>query len=340
MSDSEPLLEEASPNWRRRSAFICIGIFFCGCLALASAILASYFLLYSKNVVGLKVMSLNTWGMPATFGSYDKEDRMEAIGRHIQKAEYDLYLLEELWMRPDHSTIKSLIPEGYHMTDVGDLASSCDGYVGPEGCSGLAIVSRYPFEEIKFHPYSNHGDALWGDGEYFARKGVGHARVSPVPGYLVDVFVTHTCAGDYNHYYREKQVKELVEIVERSDADFVILGGDFNVDPAVNVNETTLADIKSVMVNSIEEFFQKLEAWLIPNKATYGNPANTYSSQYAPVLYDYIFHRPRDNNTIWTNYFEVPFLKFLKNDGYNQSETSFSDHEAVTAKLHLWKPAV
>merc|ERR1712215_124910 len=252
MSDSEPLLEEASPNWRRRSAFICIGIFLCGCLALASAILASYFLLYSKNVVGLKVMSLNTWGMPASFGSYDKEDRMIAIGRHIQKAEYDLYLLEELWMRPDHATIKSFVPEGYHMTEVGDLASSCDGYVGPEGCSGLAIVSRYPFLDIQFHPYSDHGDALWGDGEYFARKG----------------------------------------------------------------------------------------AWLTPSKATYGNPANTYSAQYTPVLYDYIFTKPGHNNTIWTNYFEVPFLKFLKNNLYNQSETSFSDHEAVTAKLHLWKPTL
>ena len=58
-------------------------------------------------------MALNTWGMPATFGSADKEDRMLAIGKHIQKGEYDMYLLEELWMRPDHNVIKSLIPEGY-----------------------------------------------------------------------------------------------------------------------------------------------------------------------------------------------------------------------------------
>ena len=35
------------------------------------------------------------------------------------------------------------------MTKVGDLASSCDGVAGPDGCSGLAIVSRYPFIEVR-----------------------------------------------------------------------------------------------------------------------------------------------------------------------------------------------
>ena len=75
--------------------------------------------IYSVNRVditfmpGLKIMALNTWGMPASLGSYDKTDRMKAIGEHIGKAEHDIYLLEELWMRGDHSTIKSKIPEGY-----------------------------------------------------------------------------------------------------------------------------------------------------------------------------------------------------------------------------------
>jgi len=334
MSDADPLLEEDSPRLRRRSTIICLAIFSLGCLALASAILASYFLLYNKNVVGLKVMSLNTWGMPKTFGSEDKSLRMEAIGQHIQKGDYDVYLLEELWMRPDHNTIKSLIPEGYYMTEVGDLASSCDGTIGPDGCSGLAIVSKYPFKEINFHGYSDHGDALWFDGEYLARKGVGHARIEPAKGYIVDLFVTHTCASDYNYYYRQRQVKELVQVVEKSDADFVILGGDFNVDPKINANETTLHDIQNIMVNSIEEFFKTIETWLVPSRATYANPANTYSSQYNPVLYDYIFHKPKGKNMIWTNYFEIPFLKAVKG---NESEVSFSDHEAVTAKLHLWK---
>ena len=74
-------------------------------------------------------MALNTWGMPATFGSQDKELRMQAIGEHIARGEHDLYLLSELWMRPDHNTIKSLLPANWtqggttgtwHMTTVGN----------------------------------------------------------------------------------------------------------------------------------------------------------------------------------------------------------------------------
>ena len=54
-------------------------------------------------------------------------------------------------------------------------------------------------------------------------------------------------------------MKELVQVVEQSDADFVILGGDFNADPKKNANETTIGDIRNIMVNSIEEFFQTIE---------------------------------------------------------------------------------
>ena len=64
------------------------------------------------NVAGLKVLALNVWGMPAKVGSEDKELRMKAIGKFIQKKEYDVYLLAELWMRPDHETIRQLVPEG------------------------------------------------------------------------------------------------------------------------------------------------------------------------------------------------------------------------------------
>ena len=66
----------------------------------------------SPICAGLKVMALNVWGMPAKVGSEDKELRMEAIGKFIQQKEYDVYLLAELWMRPDHETIRKLVPHG------------------------------------------------------------------------------------------------------------------------------------------------------------------------------------------------------------------------------------
>ena len=135
--------------------------------------------------------------------------------------------------------------------------------------------------------------------------------------------------------------------MKKSDADFIVLGGDFNSDPVVNSHETTLTDIKQVMVqkqplkstwetgqngdksyirsihisrrerfhhyhhdyqemvSAIEEFFKTLQRWLVATEATYGNPQNSYSANYAPVHYDYIFHRANNNNTMWTDWFNV-----------------------------------
>ena len=39
---------------------------------------------------------------------------------------------------------------GYYMSEVGDFAlSTCDGRALPSFCSGLAIVSRFPFIEVR-----------------------------------------------------------------------------------------------------------------------------------------------------------------------------------------------
>ena len=201
------------------------------------------------------------------------------------------------------------------------------------------------FFQKQFLEYSYHGDITKGDGEYWARKGAGRARIAPHPSFVVDVFVTHTCAvgPDYtNAYYREHQVQELVSWVNNSNADFVILGGDFNTDPLDK--ETSYSNLKKLMISSMEEFFLDIKEWLIPKRATYGNPRNSYSYMWPPVLYDYIWHKARGHNMIWTNLFEVPWLTCFKNilspGSSNSTETkkvSLSDHEAVSSHLLLWK---
>ena len=112
----------------------------------------------------------------------------------------------------------------------------------------------------------------------------------------------------------------------------------------MNANETSYQDVKNIMTNSIEEFFHKIEVkkgtkysrleitsskdWLTPKKATYGNPLNTYSHIYKPVLYDYIFHRAKGKNVIITNLFKVS--TFLSDPGipgpiYGSSCLSLTD---------------
>jgi hypothetical protein len=199
----------------------------------------------SSNCLPIKVMSLNTWGMPATFGSEYKTERMKGIAAEVSKGAYDIYLLEELWMEPDYYTVRGSIPKGYYMTEFRGLAlATCDGRLAPTACSGLAIISKFPFIEVEFNSYTQHGDWTKAtiDGEWFARKGVGRVLLHPKEGVTMDVFITHTCADpdprlhNYtNEWYRDQQVKELMEsYVTKSKADIVLLGGDFNAGPDTN----------------------------------------------------------------------------------------------------------
>ena len=48
----------------------------------------------NNDCVSLKILSLNTWGMPAIFGSKYKTPRIEAISEIIAKEEYDIFLLQ------------------------------------------------------------------------------------------------------------------------------------------------------------------------------------------------------------------------------------------------------
>ena len=78
-------------------------------------------------------------------------------------------------------------------------------------------------------------------------KGVGMVRIRPDDETNIDVFVTHTAADqecnlitciwyaqcpDYdNSYYRKRQVKQMMNLVTKSNADIKIVAGDLNTRP-------------------------------------------------------------------------------------------------------------
>ena len=152
---------------------------------------------------------------------------------------------------------------------------------------------------------------MFSDGEYFSGKGVGRVSVSPKPGITIDVFVTHTIsegednhsiweqllmfdASDNNYEIREKQADELLELVENSKADFIILGGDFNASPLMDFDKT-YHKVKKVMTDAFQEIMESIKAWMDEEYATFANPRNTYTGRegkaLTPVIYDYIFHK-------------------------------------------------
>jgi len=363
--ETDPLLPRStitSPQHSRRSNIICLSVFLVGCISLTVAISWSYRLSIPSpdpkppetttkssgtaslpdvaptnattplllDSVTLSVFSLMVWGSPGSFGVEDKELRMAAIGQFIRNnTEYDVFLLNDLWMRGDHEKILSLIPEGYQMSGVGQLSvRACDGLAAPEFCSGLAIISKYPFKDIEFSAFTDHGDFFW-DYEYFLRRGVGRVKIEPSPGHTVDVIVTSLASISYNYWYRESQAKELLNIISKSTANHVIIAGDFNVDP--RDNENTYKTLKSGLTDAVEQFYKDDPSkYLDPKLSTLGNAHNTYSSKSShPVMYDYIWYKPGDGITVVD--FQVPILRTKR------EEISLSNHEAVTAKFQLSK---
>jgi len=206
------------------------------------------------------------------------------------------------------------------------------------------------------------------DGEWAARKGVGRVRIKPSPNTTVDIFVTHTAADPdpihqyTNEYYRKAQVKELIEsYVSKSDADVVLLAGDFNAGPETTPG-SPYSTVRQVMTNSVEEIFYKLQEWLNVKFATYGNLENTFTGhKYDPIIYDYIFYKKNRNKTsVYTSWFELPLFKmniFSNLESSDQTPASdqgeqehirnkrtvnavpktisLSDHEAITSTIYI-----
>jgi len=336
---------------QRRSSRICIFLFGLGCIGFITAILLSlkqYNSMQphktiiknvhqnrnssrtSENSIPFSVFSLMVWGSPGSFGTEDKELRIQAIGNLTSNPDWDVMLLSDLWMRPDHATIRSMLPEGHDMTTVDDLSlSSCDGSIAPEFCSGLAIISKFPILEVEFTSFDVSGDLLW-DYEYFLRRGLGRVRIEPQPEVKVDVFVTSLASMDYNYWYRERQATQLVKLVSESTADYVVLGGDFNVDP--RDGEDTYTSVKNQLIDAVEEFYKHDQSkYLDPSLATLGNPKNSYTSKGEhPVLYDYIWYKAGQSKTMNVVNYQVPNLK-----SQGEKNVSLSSHEAVVAQMAL-----
>ena len=313
-----------------------VGLLLCTLVVLVVSV-GLYF--YWTNVVSLWVLSINTWGIPTAFGSKDKHIRIAGIAKLLAQGEYDVIFLQEIWMRNDHEIIKQWVEgEGYHMTSYDELSSNCDGLVTPSGCSGLAIVSRFPFEEVSFLRFKMQGSPwnMFLDGEFFAGKGLGRVMVKIVPDITIDFLVTHL-VSESNYKIREAQANELVQVVIKSQADFVILAGDLNTAPMTEVDRT-YSNVVKVMADAFQEAKVDPSLWHDPHFATYGHTRNSYTNANShPTIFDYIFLRKStmDPGEIWVKSFSLPDLHIVK--PATQTQISISDHEGVASHIYLWK---
>uniref|UniRef100_A0A0K2VF09 sphingomyelin phosphodiesterase n=1 Tax=Lepeophtheirus salmonis TaxID=72036 RepID=A0A0K2VF09_LEPSM len=338
--DQAQLIQDNCPHRIPRNKIrhvICL-LFIAFILILLLIGLGVYFGYYFGSHHTLKILSLNVWGLPYAFGSLDKEERILKIAEMLHKdPEFDVVFFEELWMPADHATIELELEGVYIMTSFESM-NPCMHLTAPLKCSGLAVLSKYPFHEVEFHPYnsSGHSSEEFVDGEDLVNKGVGRVRLVLPGNVTADLFLTHTVADappgkNYtNDDIRLDQVSELVRNgVQRSTADVVILGGDFNASPDSKPYEF----IKRYMRSTALDILKILKALFDPVISTYANPKNTWSYNISdPIMYDHIFYKINNHDLlVWTNIFSVPLFHFLDDSG---KKKSFSDHEGITATLY------
>ncbi|CEP08862.1 hypothetical protein [Parasitella parasitica] len=139
---------------------------------------------------------------------------MKAVAEVLQKEDYDIITLQEIWVSKDFELIKEAVKQ--------TLPYAKYFYSGALG-SGLAILSRFPIISTSYHRYALNGNPLkFLHGDYYVGKGVGSALVNhPVIG-LLEVFNTHLHAGygpkDQYKAHRATECWQLANILRSSAA--------------------------------------------------------------------------------------------------------------------------
>ena len=102
---------------------------------------------------------------------YYNDQRLTFIGNVISEGNSDIVLLQEVWIKKDHRIVMSKIPKGYYFTEFSQL-NQCGGKYDGRDCSGLAIISKYPFLKVEFQKFNDLGckTAELYDGEHLAGR--------------------------------------------------------------------------------------------------------------------------------------------------------------------------
>jgi len=207
--------------------------------------------------VTLKIVTYNiqdTWVV-----GRNRPERMYAIARKLAELDPDIVGFQESFIQKDRDIlIKELTTKSrlkYHQYYP-------SGLVG----SGKFTMSAFPIREYFFYRYRVTGDwyRFW-EGDWWAGKGSGLARIEiPEIGFL-DFYNTHLQAGYGNPRYRtvkEAQAKELAEFINTSCwTEFpVILVGDLNTRRGENAHDSLVIISNLVRIMNIESSIDHIYA--------------------------------------------------------------------------------
>lgn len=283
-----------------------------------------------KMDLNLDVLTLNCWGLVGI--SRHRKQRMDAIASHIAASNYDFVFLQEIWSQSDFNMICKQV------ADV--LPYSFYFFSGVLG-SGICILSKSCIVDAALSQFSLNGYAhkiLHGD--WYGGKGVGLCKVIH-NGLKINLYVTHLHA-EYDSFHdqylphRVAQAFEFSQFVQMTSetADLSIVAGDFNTEPTdlpykVIVHNAGCLDAYLTQKNSV------LDGCSI--RTTCGHPDNLYTSQKelsqcpSGKRIDYILYKCGSGTYVDCLSCDTPLGKIPG------TAIPYSDHEAVVAKLHVFK---
>ncbi|MFP4499394.1 MAG: endonuclease/exonuclease/phosphatase family protein [Candidatus Hydrogenedentota bacterium] len=176
-------------------------------------------------------LKIVTYNIASAYGfTTNRPERMRAIADVLTKLDPDIVGFQEAFVKND----RALLLDELSGSRLQHFVQFPSGTVG----NGLLIASAWPIVEHYFHRFeqSNPWYKLW-EGDWWAGKGVGLARIELPGGAVVDVYNTHAQAGRRHPTgYREVRTSQMqglsrfvAETATGSGPAFVV--GDFNTKP-------------------------------------------------------------------------------------------------------------
>lgn len=175
----------------------------------------------------LKVVTFNIQDLMIV--GRNRPERMRAIAAKLMVIDPDIVGFQEAFIAADRQIL---------LDDLKNTRLQYNQYY-PSGSvgSGVLICSIFPIEEVYFHQYTkaNPWYKMW-EGDWWAGKGVGLARIKIAEGHYLDFFNTHAQAGYGNAAYkivREQQMTEAAEFVNGANCPTIpaLFVGDLNCSP-------------------------------------------------------------------------------------------------------------
>ncbi|CAH8649125.1 unnamed protein product [Heterobilharzia americana] len=247
-----------------------------------------------------KVLTFNCWAVFFPSSTVRKEDRLNAIALKLSYGDFDIILLQEIWLDADYDKLRCLLNDKYPYSNY--------FYCNLIG-TGMCIFCKWPMDCVFTHPFTANGyPHLIHQADYYCGKGIGLARVTSKEGFRINLYVTHLIARyELNRTldkYNGHRISQLIEVMEfirmtSTGSDAIIITGDFNLESdtsAIELFRTSLKLSDAWLNNAIVEKNPNI-ASLELDGCTCDRADNPYRNQLWTSEYgngerlDYIFYR-------------------------------------------------